>query len=157
MANLYENIEKLCKQRGVNVTTMCKESGASRGSLTDLKNGRKQTLKYETLDKIASYFGTSVDTLVSGEQKENPPQQPQSEVDAAVERIRKKLESMPKEQREALMNLIEKMLGKLVYYLLCGCAFCFWFMQALLKGNDRVLYGNSRKYRYRRNRKKKWF
>nr|DAG06083.1 MAG TPA: Cro/C1-type HTH DNA-binding domain protein [Siphoviridae sp. ctNxi14] len=109
MANLYENIEKLCKQRGVNVTTMCKESGASRGSLTDLKNGRKQTLKYETLDKIASYFETSVDALVSGNQKETPPQQPQSEVDAAVERIRKKLESMPKEQREALMNLIEKM------------------------------------------------
>lgn len=25
MANLYENIEKLCKQRGVNVTTMCNE------------------------------------------------------------------------------------------------------------------------------------
>lgn len=109
MANLYENIEKLCKQRGVNVTTMCKESGASRGSLTDLKNGRKQTLKYETLDKIASYFETSVDALVSGVQKKNPPQQPQSEVDAALERIRKKLESMPKEQREALMNLIEKM------------------------------------------------
>ncbi len=109
MANLYENIEKLCKQRGVNVTTMCKESGASRGSLTDLKNGRKQTLKYETLDKIASYFGTSVDALVSGDRKENPPQQPQSEVDAAVERIRKKLESMPTVQREALMNLIEKM------------------------------------------------
>lgn len=109
MANLYENIEKLCKQRGVNVTTMCKESGASRGSLTDLKNGRKQSLKYETLDKIASYFGTSVDALVSGNQKGNPPQQPQSEVDAALERIRRKLESMPKEQREALMNLIEKM------------------------------------------------
>lgn len=109
MANLYENIEKLCKQRGVNVTTMCKESGASRGSLTDLKNGRKQTLKYETLDKIASYFGTSVDALVSGEHKENPPQQPQSEVDAAVERIRRKLESMPKEKREALMKLIRTM------------------------------------------------
>nr|DAL59076.1 MAG TPA_asm: hypothetical protein [Caudoviricetes sp.]DAZ65711.1 MAG TPA: hypothetical protein [Caudoviricetes sp.] len=30
-------------------------------------------------------------------------------------------------------------------------------MQVLLKGNDRVLYGNSRKYRYRRNRKKNWF
>ena len=106
MANLYENIEKLCKQRGVNVTTMCKESGASRGSLTDLKNGRKQTLKYETLDKIASYFGTSVDTLVSGEQKENPPQQPQSEVDADIKWIEQKLVEMPKEKREALMKLI---------------------------------------------------
>lgn len=109
MANLYENIEKLCKQRGVNVTTMCKESGASRGSLTDLKNGRKQTLKYETLDKIASYFGTSVDTLVSGEQKENLPQQPQSEVDADIKWIEQKLVEMPKEKREALMKLIRTM------------------------------------------------
>ena len=109
MANLYENIEKLCKQRGVNVTIMCKESGASRGSLTDLKNGRKQSLKYETLDKIASYFGTSVDTLVSGEQKENPPQQPQSEVDADIKWIEQKLVEMPKEKREALMKLIRTM------------------------------------------------
>lgn len=109
MANLYENIEKLCKQRGVNVTTMCKESGASRGSLTDLKNGRKQTLKYETLDKIASYFGTNVDTLVSGEQKENPPQQPQSEVDADIKWIEQKLVEMSKEKREALMKLIKTM------------------------------------------------
>lgn len=109
MANLYENIEKLCKQRGVNVTTMCKESGASRGSLTDLKNGRKQTLKYETLDKIASYFETSVDALVSGERKENPPQQPQSEVDADIKWIEQKLVEMPKEKREALMKLIRTM------------------------------------------------
>lgn len=109
MANLYENIEKLCKQRGVNVTTMCKESGASRGSLTDLKNGRKQTLKYETLDKIASYFGTSVDALVSGDRKENPPQQPQSEVDADIKWIEQKLVEMSKEKREALMKLIKTM------------------------------------------------
>lgn len=109
MANLYENIEKLCKQRGVNVTTMCKESGASRGSLTDLKNGRKQTLKYETLDKIASYFETSVDALVSGEQKENPPKQPQSEVDADIKWIEQKLVEMSKEKREALMKLIKTM------------------------------------------------
>lgn len=109
MANLYENIEKLCKQRGVNVTTMCKESGASRGSLTDLKNGRKQTLKYETLDKIASYFETSVDALVSGDRKENPPQQPQSEVDADIKWIEQKLVEMSKEKREALMKLIKTM------------------------------------------------
>lgn len=109
MANLYENIEKLCKQRGVNVTTMCKESGASRGSLTDLKNGRKQTLKYETLDKIASYFETSVDALVSCERKENPPQQPKSEVDADIKWIEQKLVEMPKEKREALMKLIRTM------------------------------------------------
>lgn len=74
MANLYNNIENLCKKRGVNVTTMCRDSGASRGSLSDLKSGRKQTLKYETLEKIANYFEISVESLVSGNesQKEKP-------------------------------------------------------------------------------------
>lgn len=74
MANLYNNIEAFCKKRGVNVTTMCRDSGASRGSLSDLKSGRKQTLKYETLEKIANYFEISVESLVSGDylQKEKP-------------------------------------------------------------------------------------
>ena len=58
---------------------------------------------------MASSKSVTVDYLFTGNQKENPSQQPQSEVDATVERIRRKLESMPKEQREALMNLIEKM------------------------------------------------
>lgn len=74
MSNLYNNIESLCKKHGINITAMCRESGASRGSLTDLKSGRKQTLKYETLEKIANYFETSVESLVSGDerQKEKP-------------------------------------------------------------------------------------
>lgn len=74
MANLYNNIENLCKKRGVNMTTMCRDSGASRGSLSDLKSGRKQTLKYETLKKIANYFEMSVESLVSDDdgQKEKP-------------------------------------------------------------------------------------
>lgn len=75
MANLYNNIENLCKKRGVNVTTMCRDSGASRGSLSDLKSGRKQTLKYETLEKIANYFEISVESLVSGDERQKEKRQ----------------------------------------------------------------------------------
>ena len=74
MSDLYTRIERLCKERKINITTMCKESGASRGSLSDLKFGRKQSLSVETLTKIASYFGISVAALL-GEQeakKEQP-------------------------------------------------------------------------------------
>ena len=67
MSNLYERIDSLCKERGINITTMCKESGASRGSLTDLKSGRKQDLSIKTLTKIADYFGVSVDYLTREE------------------------------------------------------------------------------------------
>ncbi|MCI1966314.1 MAG: helix-turn-helix transcriptional regulator [Oscillospiraceae bacterium] len=67
MYSLYETIETLCKVKGINISTMCKESGASRGSLTDLKMGRKQQLSTETLSKISAHFGVSVDYLLGQE------------------------------------------------------------------------------------------
>lgn len=109
MSDLYSNIHALCEKEGIKDGTLCANIGIRRSFLSELKAGRTKSLSAEVLSKIASYFNVSVDYLLTGEQKENPPQQPQSEVNAAVERIRKKLESMPKEQREALMNLIEKM------------------------------------------------
>jgi transcriptional regulator with XRE-family HTH domain len=109
MSDLYSNIHALCEKEGIKDGTLCANIGIRRSFLSELKAGRTKSLSAEVLSKIAAYFNVSVDYLLTGEQKENPHQQPQSEVDAAVERIRKKLESMPTAQREALMNLIEKM------------------------------------------------
>ena len=109
MSDLYSNIHALCEKEGIKDGTLCANIGIRRSFLSELKAGRTKSLSAEVLSKIAAYFNVSVDYLLTGEQKENLPQQPQSEVDAAVERIRKKLESMPTAQREALMNLIEKM------------------------------------------------
>ena len=109
MSDLYSNIHALCEKEGIKDGTLCANIGIRRSFLSELKAGRTKSLSAEVLSKIASYFNVSVDYLLTGEQKENPSKQPQSEVDAAVERIRKKLESMPTAQREALMNLIEKM------------------------------------------------
>lgn len=109
MSDLYSNIHALCEKEGIKDGTLCANIGIRRSFLSELKAGRTKSLSAEVLSKIAAYFNVSVDYLLTGEQKENAPQQPQSEIDAAVERIRRKLESMPKEQREALMNLIEKM------------------------------------------------
>lgn len=72
MSELYERIENLCKARNITITTMCKECGASRGSLTDLKSGRKQKLSVDTLSKIAVYFGVTVDHLAGNETKNAP-------------------------------------------------------------------------------------
>jgi len=64
MSELYKRIEELCKENNVTITTMCKDSGASRASLSDLKMGRKQKLSADTLSKIAKYFSVSVDYLL---------------------------------------------------------------------------------------------
>lgn len=111
MANLYNNIEDLCKKRGVNVTTMCRDSGASRGSLSDLKSGRKQTLKYETLEKIANYFEISVESLVSGdeEQKEKPAPGEGSGLDARFDAL---LSQMTDADRADLLEYMEFKVAK---------------------------------------------
>ena len=71
MSDLYKRIEDLCKKSNESITTMCKESGASRASLSDLKTGRNQNLSADTLSKIATHFGVSVDYLLGKE--ENTP------------------------------------------------------------------------------------
>lgn len=67
MSNLYRRIEDLCVKKGTNITQMCKESGASRASLTDLKMGRKQSLSATTLLKISTYLNVSVGYILGTE------------------------------------------------------------------------------------------
>ena len=109
----FDNFVRLCEQKGVKPSRALTEAGVPKSAYsywrTEAGAGNDAKPTNQNAVKLAQYFGVTVDCLLTGNQKENPPQQPQSEVDAAVERIRRKLESMPKEQREALMNLIEKM------------------------------------------------
>lgn len=72
MYNLYETISALCSEKGIKPGRMCNDLGISRGAITDLKAGRKQSLSAETLSKIANYFDVSVDYLLGNEQKEKP-------------------------------------------------------------------------------------
>lgn len=109
----FDNFVKLCEENGVRPSRALTEAGVPKSAYsywrTEAGAGNDAKPTNQNAVKLAQYFNVTVDYLLTGNQKGNPPQQPQSEVDAAVERIRKKLESMPKEQREALMNLIEKM------------------------------------------------
>lgn len=70
MSTLYERIDLLCKERGITITEMCRRSGASRSSLTDLKKGRNNGLNSGTLNKIATFFGVSVDYLINDGERE---------------------------------------------------------------------------------------
>lgn len=109
----FDNFVRLCEQKKVKPSRALTEAGVPKSAYSYWRSeagaGNDAKPTNQNAVKLAQYFDVTVDYLLTGNQKENPPQQPQSEVDVAVERIRRKLESMPKEQREALMNLIEKM------------------------------------------------
>jgi len=71
MPEMYEKIENLCKERGINVTALCANCGIPRASLSDFKSGRKKTLSTKTLSLIAEYFGVSVDYLCGNTEEKN--------------------------------------------------------------------------------------
>ena len=66
MAELYENILKLCQQAGITWGKLCQDLGFSRSTLSDLKSGRISSLSSQKLQRIAEYFTVPVDALLSG-------------------------------------------------------------------------------------------
>ena len=73
MGTLYESIKSLCDERGIKGGKMCVDLGISKTTMTDLKTGRRSGISIETAQKIADYFGVSVDRVLGSEQKEKNP------------------------------------------------------------------------------------
>lgn len=89
----YETIIQLCKDKGIAPTALEKELGFGRGSIGKLKTGDTSSNR---LQKIADYFGVSLDYLITGKNgvKENQnfiSPKDERDISKDVERIMQKL------------------------------------------------------------------
>ncbi len=66
---MYDIFEKLCNKKGVTPYRVCKETGLTTSTISNWKAGR-YTPKQDKMQKIADYFGVSVDYLMTGEEKQ---------------------------------------------------------------------------------------
>lgn len=66
---MYEIFEQLLQKFGVTPYKVSKQTGVTQTTLSNWKNG-KSTPSNSNLQKIADYFGVSVDYLMTGEEKE---------------------------------------------------------------------------------------
>lgn len=67
---MYKIFEELCKSKGVTPYRVCKETGLTTATVSNWKAGR-YTPKQDKLQKIADYFGVSIEYLMTGEEKDN--------------------------------------------------------------------------------------
>ena len=67
---VYERIESLRKARNISQGNLEKELGFSNGSISKWK---KATPKPERLQKLAEYFGVTMEYIMTGEEKEDSP------------------------------------------------------------------------------------
>lgn len=71
---MYEIFEQLLQKYGVSSYKVAKEAGVTQTALSNWKSGRS-TPTVRTLQKIADYFGVTVDYLMTG--NEEAPPEPQ--------------------------------------------------------------------------------
>ena len=90
MSVLYRSLERLCKQRGITAYRMCKDVGIQPSIMTDLKKGRRSSVKAETAQRIADYFHVSVAELLGNTDVTPPSTKYEAQIpDEEVKRMRK--------------------------------------------------------------------
>lgn len=99
--SIYERIEKLRKLANLSQGKLEKELGFSNGSISKWRNS---TPTPERLQKIADYFGVSVDYLMTGEEKEN--KMPIFEYSSDIMELIKLYSQLNKEQKSAILNMM---------------------------------------------------
>ena len=103
MDNLYNRIALFCKEKGVNITQMCRESGIPRATLSELKMGRTAMLSTKNMEKLSAYFNVPVDDLLGNEQKKTPTPEGERDYLAILNAFNKADEST----REAILLLLK--------------------------------------------------
>lgn len=60
---IYENVMELCRERNIRVARLEKEAGLGNGTVRGWENSAPSIT---TLQKVADYFGVTIDFLLSG-------------------------------------------------------------------------------------------
>lgn len=125
---MYEIFEQLLKEHQITAYRVAKETGITTATLTSWKQG-KYIPKQDKLQKIADYFGVSLNYLMTGkeelEQKETITPKDERDIKKDLENLMKKLsdqeygpaafdgETIPEEDQELFAGQLELMLRRL--------------------------------------------
>lgn len=94
---MYEVFEQLLQKYGVTPYRVAKEAGVTQTALSNWKSGRS-TPTTKTLQKIADYFGVTIDYLMTGDISE------ESHEKKLTPKDKKDIEKILEQTREQLMN-----------------------------------------------------
>ena len=94
---MYEVFEQLLQKYGVTPYRVAKEAGVTQTALSNWKSGRS-TPTTKTLQKIADYFGVTIDYLMTGDISE------ESHEKKLTPKDEKDIEKILEHTREQLMN-----------------------------------------------------
>lgn len=103
---MYEIFEQLLQARNVTAYQVAKATGIAQSTLSDWKKGRSIP-KMDKMQKIADYFGISVDYLLGNEEKEKPAAQTGGELgfDDFTYALHNETKKLTEENKQKLLEM----------------------------------------------------
>lgn len=99
----FDIFTDLCKEKGVSRTKAAEEIGLSNSITTKWKK-TGATPGGDTLEKVATYFGVSIDRLLGKEEKENSPDE--LVLTEGEKKLIQLLRQFPADRREFAVNMV---------------------------------------------------
>ena len=69
---VFENIKRLCYERGKSINQVCQEAEVSRGTIGDLEHGRRKKIGVVTLYKLCKVLECQPDEILNEEEFDEP-------------------------------------------------------------------------------------
>lgn len=110
MGTIYENIIALCEEHNVKPSRMCLDIGTSKSLISELKHGRAKSITAPTAQKIADYFGVSVDRVLTGEE---PNKKTPTENDERLNEFYELFKELPDELQARELAYLKELLSEL--------------------------------------------
>lgn len=111
MSNLYKTLDDLCKEKGISNYRMCRDVKIQPSIMSDLKVGRRSTVKAETAQRLAEYFGVSVGYLLGEEEKPALPSEAELMTEEDLE-LRRILNALPLDVKEREIAYLRSLLNE---------------------------------------------
>lgn len=106
---ITDRIKAIILESGMKDVEIARQTGISKQSVGDWKNGRSVHIKPDNLLAFADAFGIEIRWLISGKGPKSSRDKPRDEKPPDVQRATDLLREMPEDQRKAVLILLESL------------------------------------------------
>jgi transcriptional regulator with XRE-family HTH domain len=108
--NIAENLKKIREQRGYQQKQVALEIGIGTTNYNRVENGQREA-SIEVLDKLANFYGITIDDIVHFEDKKLPPKEIVIQDKAMVEQVQL-ISQLEEKEKNVVYTIVESFISK---------------------------------------------
>lgn len=108
--NIAENLKKIREQKGLQQKQVALDIGIGTTNYNRIENGQREA-SVEVLDKLAKFYGITIDEIVNFEDKKLPPKEVVIQDKAILEQV-ELIQQLEEKEKNVVYTIIESFISK---------------------------------------------